>query len=186
MKVLPFGEIDRLDVLRLHRDTFGHLKLERFLWQPCRQIESLEKDSVKLVCKDGRITGYAAVYPVQKKNFRLNLLVCPRHTRQGIGTALLEEIEVRAGNNQAQQLEARILEGMDGSLSFALSSGFVELHRMRGMSLRAGDFSFENWRALGEKLAAAGFTATTFEAEEKEGERPLEKLVELQKRAVEG
>ncbi len=186
MKVSQFDEIDRHDVLRIHQDIFGQSNFGRFLWQVCQQIESLEKDSLKLVCGDECVKGYAAVYPVAEKSFRLNLLVCPQHWRRGIGTALLNEIENQARNSGAQQLEARVIEGMNESLAFALARSFVELHRMRGMSLQAADFSFENWRGLGEKLSAEGFTATTFAAEEHAGENPLEKLVELQKHAVEG
>lgn len=187
MKVSIFEEADRQDVLRIQQETFGQLKLERFWWQACRQIESLEKDSIKLVCKDNRrVKGYAAVYPAQKKSFRLNLLIDPQYTAQGIGTVLLREIEIQAKKAGALGLEARIIEGMDDSLAFALSKGFVALHRMRGMSLRAQDFSFENRRSLGEKLSAEGFTATTLEAEECAGEKPLEKLIELQKYVVEG
>lgn len=186
MKVSPFEEADRGDILRIHQETFRQMNLERFLWQVCQQIESLEKDSVKLVCKSEHTRAYAAIYPVGDSSFRLNLLVDPQYKRQGIGTILLREVEIRAGNIGAQQLEARIIEGIDESLAFALSKGFVELHRMRGVSLRVCDFSFEKWRALGEKLSAEGFTATTLEAEENAGENPLEKLVELQKYAVEG
>lgn len=186
MEVLSFEKADRRDVLSIRQDTFGRLNLERFLWQPCQQVESLDKDSLKLVCRDENVSGYAAVYPVGESIFRLNLLVDPRQTKQGIGTALLRDIEIQAVDIGARQLEARIIEGMDESLAFALSKGFDELHRMRGMSLQADDFSFEGWRTLGEKLSAEGFTATTFETEKQTGENPLEKLVELQKHAVEG
>ena len=152
MEVLLFEEVDHRDVLRIHQETFGQMNLGRFLWQGCQQIESLEKDSVKLVCKDERVKGYAAVYPVEENSFRLNLLVDPRYTKRGIGTALLGEIEIQARNNGARQLEARIIEGMNESLAFALSKGFVEIHSLRGVSLHAGDFSFENWQALRKKL----------------------------------
>lgn len=181
MKVSPFEEVDRRDVLRIHQETFGQMNLERYLWHVCQQIESLEKHSLKVVCKGERVKGYAAVYPVEENSFRLNLLVDPLERKQGIGTALFKEIEIQASKGGARQLEARIIEGMNESLAFALSKGFVEIHRMRGVSLRAEDFSFENWRDLGEKLTAEGLTATTFEAEERAGTRPLEKLVELQK-----
>jgi hypothetical protein len=40
---------------------FPYLNLERFFWQPCRQIESLEKDCFKLVCKNETVKGYAGV-----------------------------------------------------------------------------------------------------------------------------
>lgn len=186
MKILPFEETDRSAILRIHQETYGQLNLVRFLWQICQQIESLEKESVKIVCKDASVIGYAAIYPVEENSFRLNLLVDPQYTRREIGTALFNEIEIQARNIGAQQLEARIIEGMNESLAFALSRNFVEIHRMRGMSLDADDFSFENWRALGEKLSAKGFTPTTFAAEERAGQNPMEKLIELQKYAVEG
>ena len=99
---------------------------------------------------------------------------------------LLNEIEVEVKKQGGRQLEARLLEGMDESLRFAISRGFAEVHRMRGMSLYARDFSFEKWRELGKKLAAEGFIVTTLKREAKAGNNPFDKLMELQKRAVEG
>lgn len=186
MNISRFQESDRDDVRRLHEEIFGRMNLARFLWQPCQQIESLEKDGGKLVCKDEEVKGYAAAYRVDGNSFRLNLLTRPQSARQGIGSSLLDEIEAEIKREGGRQLEARLLEGMDESLRFALSRGFTEVHRMRGMSLDAGDFSFEKWRGLGEKLSAEGFTVTTLKREAEDGKNPLAKLVELQRRAVEG
>lgn len=186
MDILPFLSTDRDAVLRLRDETFGPMNLARFLWQPCQQVESVERDCRKLVCRDERVAGYAAAYPVDGESFRLNLLTRPQSAGQGIGTLLLDEIEAGVMEEGARQLEARLLEGMDGSLRFALSRGFVEVHRMRGMSLDAVDFSFERWIGLGEKLSAESFTVTTFKCEVEAGNNPLDKLAELQKCAVEG
>lgn len=186
MKILRFQESDRDDVLRLRDETFGQMNRARFLWLPCQQVESLEKDCGKLVCRDKRVKGYVAAYRVDGNSFRLNLITHPRSTRRGIGSLLLSEVEAEVKRAGGRQLEARLLEGMDESLRFALSRGFIEVHRMRGMSLDASDFSFEKWTELGEKLAVEGFTVTTFKREAEAGNNPMDKLVELQRRAVEG
>jgi GNAT superfamily N-acetyltransferase len=184
MKIVPFQPSDRDQILSIHRKIYQNLHLERFLWQPCQQIESWEKDCFKVVFKDEKIKGYAAVYALDKTHFRLNLLVEPQSERQGIGTKLLRKVEIAAKNQGCQSLQARILERMDASLAFALANNFTEVHRMRGMSLEAEDFSFEKWAELGKKLAAENFVVTTLEREIKAGNQPFEKLVELHKEAV--
>lgn len=162
------------------------MNLARFRWQPCQQVESLERHCRKLVCRGEKVAGYAAAYPVDGNSFRLNLLTSPRSARRGIGGLLLDEIEAGVMGEGGRQLEARLFEGMDGSLRFALSRGFVEVHRMRGMSLDAVDFSFDEWAGLGAKLSAEGLTVTTLERETAAGNNPLDKLIELRKRAIEG
>lgn len=186
MKILQFQPNDLTEVLSIHRKNYENQHLERFLWQPCRQIESLEKDCFKIVFKEENVKGYAAVYKLDETHFRLNLLVAPESTGRGIGTKLLREVESKAKMQGCRSLQARILEGMNGSLEFALTRGFSEVHRMRGMSLRAENFSFEKWKGLGEKLTAENFVVTTLENELKKGNQPIEKLVELHKEAVKG
>lgn len=185
MRAAQFQQADGDAVLRLRAETFRQMD-SRFLWQPCQQIESLERDSVKLVWREEGVKAYAAAYPVERDSFRLNLLVGPRDRRRGIGTLLLSEIEAEVRRCGGLYLEARVLEGMDESLAFAIARGFVELHRMRGMSLVADDFSFEKWKDLGEKLSAEGFAVTTLRAEAEAETDAMDKLIELQRRALAG
>ena len=110
MKILRFQPEDYIEVLAIHRKIYENLRLERFFWQPCQQIENLEKDCFKLVCKDEKIKGYAAVYALDKTHFRLNLLVEPQSARRGIGTKLLRKVESEAKNQGCQSLQARILD----------------------------------------------------------------------------
>lgn len=186
MKILQFQPTYLTEVLSIHRKNYENLHLKRFLWQACQQIESLEKDCFKIVLRDENVKGYAAVYKLDETHFRLNLLVAPESTRRGIGTKLLREVKSEAKRQGCLSLQARILEGMDASLQFALKRGFSEVHRMRGMSLQAEDFSFEKWKELGDKLTAENFVVTTLENELKIGNQSIDKLVELHKKAVEG
>ncbi len=106
MGVSQFQQSDHDDVLCLCDTTFEPLNLSRFLWQPCQQVESLEKDCTKLIWKEENVKGYVASYHLEESNFRLNLLVDPRNTRQGIGTLLLNEIEAevrRQGGRHSQK-----------------------------------------------------------------------------------
>jgi len=186
MKILPFQPPEAHEILLIHRENYKDLKLERFFWQPCQQIESLEKDCFKIVYRDESVKGYAAIYALDKTHFRLNLLVAPGSQRRGIGAKLLLRIEREAKAQGCRSLQARTLEASCGGLKFALANGFAEVHRMRGMSLRAGDFSFEKWSRLGKKLSAQRFVVTTLAREIEAGNQPVEKLAELHKRAVEG
>lgn len=186
MKILQFQPADLDEVLSIHRKIYENLHLERFLWRACQQIESLEKNCFKIVCKEKQVKGYAAVYKLDETHFRLNLLVTPESARRGIGTKLLQKIESEAKRQDCLSLQARILEGMDESLRFALERGFSEVHRMRGMSLRAEDFTFEKWKELGEKLTAENFVVTTLENEFGFENNPIDRLIELHKKAVKG
>ncbi|HKR02576.1 MAG TPA: GNAT family N-acetyltransferase [Pyrinomonadaceae bacterium] len=186
MGIEPFKPSDSAAVLQLHEDAFQELDFSSFLWEPCQQIESLEKDCVRHVYRDEAVKGYGAAYSLDETHFRLNLLVGPRHARRGIGSLLLDLIEMEVRKLGGKYLQARLQESMSESLAFALSRGFVFVHRMRGMSLRAEDFSYEKWKPLGERLFEEGFSATTFKDEEEVGNTPLEKLARLQRRAREG
>ena len=186
MKIARFRPTDLEGVLRLHAQTFNPMDLTSFLWQPCQQIESLEKDCAKRVCKEEEIKGYGAAYRLDETHFRLNLIVDPQHTKQGLGTLLLNEIEAEVRRSGGKYLQARLLENMEASLAFALARGFIEIHRMRGMSLHANDFSYEKWEGLGAALSASGFLATTFKDEAKANNDPIAKLAELLSRAREG
>jgi GNAT superfamily N-acetyltransferase len=186
MKILPFQPEDSDAVLLMHRENYENLHLERFIWQPCRQIESLEKPCLKIVFKDEVTKGYAAVYALDATHFRLNLLVAPKYKRQRIGTRLFRQIEREAKSKGCLSLQARTLEALPGGSKFALENGFEEVHRMRGMSLRATDFSFAKWNALGTRLADENFVVTTLADESRAGRQPVEKLVRLHKKAVQG
>ena len=186
MKVVPFQQVNVDDVIAIHARVHDHLNLEFFLWQPCQQIESLENDCIRYVYLDDEIKGYGAAYPLDETHFRLNLLVDPRYAGQGVGTSLLREVEREVARRGGRYLQSRIMEGMDRSLAFAASKGFREIHRMRGMSLHAEDFSFEKWKELGAKLSAEGFSATSFKREDEAHGDPVNKLAKLLERAREG
>lgn len=187
MRVEPFETKDTAEVMRLRAETFGPVRLNRFLWKPCQQVESLESGGPKYVCREGaEVTAYAAAYPLDGTHFRLNLIVSPRRTGRGMGTRLLGEVEAEVKRLGGLYMQARLLEGMRASLAFALSRGFEEVHRMRGMSLRAGDFDYGAWRPLGARLAAEGFRVTTLKEEAEAGGEHVEKLLELHRLAQEG
>ena len=128
MRIKKFQPKDRDEVLQIHNETYKHLRLEHFLWQPCQQIESLEKDSVKFVCKAEKVSGYGAVYQMERGNYKLNLIVAREIRRQKIGTRMLDKIENEIRKQGGKHLEARLIEGMDESLAFALARGFTEVH----------------------------------------------------------
>lgn len=173
--------------MRLHAETFDRVRLDSFLWQPCQQVESLESDGPKYVCREGaQVSAYAAAYPLDATHFRLNLIVAPRRTRRGIGTHLLCEIENAVRRLGGIYLQARLLEDMRASLAFALSKGFAEIHRMRGMTLRAGDFDCGAWQPLGARLTAEGFCVTTLKDERETRGDTVEKLLEAHRLAQQG
>lgn len=187
MPIEPFETEDAGAVMHLHAETFGAMSLDSFLWKPCQQIESLDADGPKYVFREGaELTAYAAAYALDATHFRLNLIVAPGRTRRGIGTRLLGEIEKEVRRRGGVYLQARLLEGMPSSLAFALSRGFAEVHRMRGMTLRACDFDYGAWQPLGARLEAEGFRVTTLKDEREAGGGHVEKLLEVHRLAQEG
>jgi GNAT superfamily N-acetyltransferase len=178
MPVTIFEPTDVSQVRRIHAAVFAGAHLESFLWQPCQQVESLEMDCPKRVYREGAsVVAYAAAYPLDETHFRLNLIVDPRRARRGIGTLLLNELESDMRELGGRHPQARLLEGMEASLAFALARGFEEVHRMRGMTLHARDFSYARYSPLGEKLSALGYTLTTLR-DEAEADA-VEKLADL-------
>lgn len=186
MKIEPFRNEDHAAVLRLRDETFAPLALDTFLWQPCQQVESLEKDCAKYVAREGEVVGYGAAYRLDETHFRLNLLVTPRLTRRGAGTLLLGKVEAEVRRARGRYLQARVIESTESGLHFARRRGFREVHRMRGMTLAAHDFDYRRWEGLSSRLRARGFSLATLAGEEAEGRAPLDRLVALQLRAREG
>src|SRR5262245_38390055 len=106
--VIPFENIHTGGVRSLHKAIFESMKLSRFVWQPCQQIESLDQPCVKFVYEDKGILGYASAYKLDATHFRLNVLVDPRHTRRGVGSLLLETIENAVRQKGGHHLQARL------------------------------------------------------------------------------
>ena len=177
MLLTSFQEPHKEQVLYLSNATFA---ANEFEWQPCRQVESLERQCTKFVFADHKVKGYVAAYRLDDTHFRLNLIVDPSHLRQGIGSQLLKRIEQEVIREQGKYLQARVFESMTTSLTFALDRGFTQVHTMRGMSLNAADFQFEKWKELGQKLCAS-FLFTTLKEELKADVNTIDKLARLYK-----
>ena len=186
MNILQFQNTDYQEVARIRNDTFAGMKLSQFIWQPCQQVESLQEDCSKYICSDGGVRGYGAAYRLDDTHFRLNLIVDPAHTNQGIGTLLLRNIEVATKKMGGKYLQARLLENMESSLRFAQSRAFVKIHTMRGMSLCKEDFSYKRWVELGKKLSARGFLTATLKEELEANNNPVEKLAQLHRYSQQG
>ena len=186
MPLIPFQTGHREGILRLHAKTFESLGLSRHLWQPCQQIESLEKDCPRFVYEDESTLGYVGAYRLDDVHFRLNLLVHPDHRGRGIGSLLLGRIQSETRAAGGEYLQSRALENMQASCAFAASRGFSEVHVMRGMSLGSGDFSFDKWQALGTELSARGLVVTSLKAEFEKDHDPVQRLAKLHWHARQG
>ena len=186
MRIVRLQSTDHNEVLRLREASFDVTDSASFEWQPCQQVESLEKECVKYVYRDDGVKGYAAVYRLDETHFRLNLIVHPDHTKRGIGTLLLGTVEAEARTLGGKYLQARLREKMEASLLFALSRGFRDIHRMKGMLLLATDFEYREWEQLGGKFSAMGYSLTTLKDEFKSGIDALDRLGRLQWHAREG
>jgi GNAT superfamily N-acetyltransferase len=185
MPVTLFCESHRERVLAIRDATFASMNLGQFVWQPCQQIESLDQPSFRHVFEEGAVKGYGAAYQLDDIHFRLNLIVDPDHRRKRIGSQLLNRVEQDVIRAKGKYLQTRVFENMPASRSFALASGFKEIHVMRGMTLRAADFSFDKWKDLGQQLSDR-FVVTTLKSELDSDADALDKLVRLYKRAREG
>jgi GNAT superfamily N-acetyltransferase len=186
MHITQFRNTDHQEVARIRDETFAEMKLSDFIWQPCQQVESLQKDCPKFVYDDGAVRGYGAAYSLDDTHFRLNLIVDPAHANKGIGTLLLSNIEAAARKMGGKYLQARLLENMESSLTFALARGFTRIHRMVGMSLHKPDFSYSGWEDLGRDLSVRGFFVTTLKEEFEANNNPIEKLAKLHKHSQQG
>ena len=179
MSVVPFQMEHREGILRIHVQTFEPLALSSRVWQPCQQVESLDRDCLRFVNEEEGLKGYVAAYRLDDTHFRMNLIVHPDHTGRGIGTILLDKILSETEAAGGQYLQARLLENMPSSRAFMSTRGFTEVHVMRGMSLHSRDFTFDMWEPLGVELSARGLVMTTLRAEFERNRDPIENLAKL-------
>jgi GNAT superfamily N-acetyltransferase len=187
MSVIPFHHSHIERVRTLHHANFGSMGLANFVWQPCQQIESLNKECLRLVHEERQlISGYGAADQLDSTHFRLNLIVDPSHTGKGIGSLLLDGVENEVRHAAGKYLQAWMFESMRASLRFALAHNFVQIHTMRGMSLHRQDFSFVKWKGLGEQLSARGFHVITLEKNMEANNHAADRFARLYKLAQQG
>jgi GNAT superfamily N-acetyltransferase len=128
MAIIRFQSADYNEVLRLRSASFEMTDTVPSEWQPCQQVESLERACAKYVYKDEEVKGYVAAYRLDETHFRLNLIVDPQQTKRGIGTLLLARIATKVKASGGKYLQAR-LRGETGE-SFAVCT----LQRLPGNS----------------------------------------------------
>ena len=60
MRIEPFQAADAANVRRLHEITFADMSHRALEWQPCEQVESLDRSGVKVVARAPQLIGYGA------------------------------------------------------------------------------------------------------------------------------
>jgi GNAT superfamily N-acetyltransferase len=132
------------------------------------------------------ILAYAALWRVEGEKFRIDVVVGPRHVRQGLGRCLFDVILQEARVADATTLQARASDNCGEALAFLARREFVETMRMRGFVL---DLTTANTRALVAATDLAtppGVSIAAVTPEQGADSRFWRKLLDLQEAAREG
>ncbi len=99
--------------------------------------------SVAAHAPSGRLLGFGLLrphnpLPTFAHTAEITYFVCPEHTRQGLGSRLLAELERQAGERGIRTILAPISSLNEPSLAFHRRHGFVEAGRFREVCIKNG------------------------------------------------
>lgn len=123
------------------------------------------------------IAAYLALWPVQPRRFRIDLVVAPALRRRGLGATLLVFLLAEARLRSAVSLQARPYADDAAAMRFVRRHGFRETMRMVGLALDdVAAIELEPIDDVRRRLRARGLRVTTLAAELDAGEDAWTKL----------
>ena len=109
------------------------------------RLLDLAKGYPALVAKDpaGRLLGFGLLrphnpLPTFAHTTEITYFLAPDHTRQGLGTRLLQTLEAGAREKNIRTILASISSLNEGSLAFHRKHGFLEVGRFRQVCIKRG------------------------------------------------
>ena len=110
-------------------------------WFPANQLDAPVRASTGFVAyMEGVPVGYTALWRVQERKYRFDLLVHPARRRCGIGSALFDALAKPVEGFGARTLQARVRSDATNGLTFLQCRGFVATQRMEGYELDLRSF----------------------------------------------
>ena len=109
--------------------------------------------------------GYAALWRVRDRRFRIDAIVHPARRRLGVGTRLLATLVDAAPTLGAMTLQARADARDAEALGFLERRGFRETMRMHRLELAVADADIAPLAAAEARIAARGLRLTTLAGE---------------------
>ena len=146
LRALDASEFDAAG--RLLADAYPHRAREVRTWKQPAPHERPLRWAALLESETTTLAGYAALWHVEQRKHRLDVIVDPARRRRGVGARLLDlvlDAAVRAG---AVTVQARAYADCPEALAFLTHRGFIETMRMHGGSL---DLSSVDERLLSEQ-----------------------------------
>jgi phosphinothricin acetyltransferase len=152
----PISPADREAII----DLFNHYVANSFAAFPDRQVPygffdmlmEAVGDYPTLAARDasGRLVGFGLLRPHQRlptfaRVAEITYFLAPDHTRQGIGSRILEELERQARTRGIATLLASISSLNEPSLAFHLKHSFVEAGRFRQIGHKMGQLFDVVW-----------------------------------------
>jgi len=149
IRLTPITPADRRPMLEIFNHYVRH-GFAAFPEQPMPlsfidRLLELAQGYPALAAKDatGRLLGFGLLrphnpLPTFARTAETTYFISPDHTRQGLGTLLLEALEAGAREKGLRTLLAGISSLNEGSLGFHRKHGFVEVGRFRQVCCKNG------------------------------------------------
>jgi phosphinothricin acetyltransferase len=145
----PMSEQHRRPVV----DIFNHFVAHSFAAYPEEPVgddifdhfAAMARGYPSLVVKDdaGRVVGFAFLHAYHtartlRRTAEITTFIMPGHTRQGLGSAILEQFVAEAQTLGVDTILASISSRNEGSIRFHAMSGFFECGRFRRVGRKFG------------------------------------------------
>jgi GNAT superfamily N-acetyltransferase len=128
-----------------HADEVQSLSIHNQVWPRAAvsmdEVESFKRSTLAygdhLALLDEQAIGSAsvAIMPARPDVGFALITVVPQHRRRGAGSSLYRAVSTWCASQAIEAIEARVMEGDDVGVAFALHRGFVEIERNGGMEL---------------------------------------------------
>jgi mycothiol synthase len=119
---------------RLLVEAYPHRAHEPPAWQRSLPREQAQR-WIAFRATPAEVAGYAALWRVDGRRFRFDVVVSPAHRRQGLGGQLIDLVNRQARIAGAETMQARAYAEASDALAFLARRGFTETMRMRGFLL---------------------------------------------------
>jgi ribosomal protein S18 acetylase RimI-like enzyme len=133
-----------------------------------RTLDARYKHQRWVAVQGRRVVGYAAysqhVYGYHPNKFQVDLAVTPEHRRQGIGTALYEQLSAGLAPFEPQKLRADAYGNLPEGVRFLEQRGFREVFRETPLHLDVRSFAPAPFAGLEQRLRAHGIEIQTLHA----------------------